>query len=194
MMLWFHGERIETRNSNAAAAKAPVLFVANRAGEMDVLAMLAAIPRPVLLADPQMIERLPMPLQFLLEPLLSASGEPAPGQQSVGLGSRVAQALADGFSVLAFADGPVATPASRCRFRVELFEAAAQLGMPVYPIFVENTAKLLQPADGARDKSTAATVVFGNPLYPETIADPVRCRVAVREALGELEKQKTSAG
>ncbi len=206
-MLWFHGERVETEGSTQLDVNRPALFVANRRGEMDVIVTLAAIPRPVLLADAPMIERLPMPLQFLLEPLLAPPGQAASGQRSAGLGSRLRQAFAEGFSVLAFSDGPLLTPAARCRFRVELFEAAQEAHAPVCPMLLSGTATILQPCGSAgrtahpsrgvacySGDASRAIVKFGNPLQSEEIADPIRCREALREALEELEKQEMPAG
>jgi acyl carrier protein len=192
MMLWFHGERIEKRNTKALASAGPALFAANRRGDMDTVAMLAAIPRPVLLADAQMIEHLPMPLQFLLSPLVVPAV--ANGRSSVSLGSRVGQALADGFSVLAFADNPSSTPAGCSRFRIELFEAAQEMSVVVCPTLLCDTGRILQPGGRSREKSVAPVVVFGDPLQPKSIADPVRCRQALREALGQMQKQEASGG
>ena len=190
MMLWFHGERINARKTSGIAAQGPALFTASRCGEVDVIVLLAAIPRPALLADAQMITHLPMALQFLLSPLVAqAAGHSRP---EANLQLRLTRALADGFSVLAFADNSPSTPVARSRFRVELFEAAEAVGAPAYSVLLMDTARILQPR-GSEAKRLRPAVVFGYPLQPKAIADPVRCREAVRETLAELEMQEASA-
>jgi hypothetical protein len=146
-----------------------------------LLVVLASAPAPLLLAEERLLTRLPAPLRFLLSPLLAP-------QVDGGIAGRVRQALEGGYSVLAFADSPVGTPAGRCRIRLEPIEAAREVGAPLYPVLLKGAAGVLKARMAARPTLSApAVVLFGSPLDARAASDVVECREALRGALEKLD-------
>jgi hypothetical protein len=181
LVLWLDRARVEAKGAGQLDAARPALLLAQPAGEMDLLVVLASAPGLLLLAEERMLARLPAPIKFLLSPLLVP-------QVSGGIAERVRQALEDGYSVLAFADSPLGTPAGRCRIRLEPIEAAREIGAPLCPVLSKGTAAVLKARSAARPTSSVpAVVLFGPPLDARATPDVVECREEVRRALEKLD-------
>jgi hypothetical protein len=180
-VLWVDRSRIEVKGAGQPDAARPALLLAQPAGAMDLLVVLASAPGPLLLAEERMLTRLPGPIKFLLSPLLVP-------QVTGGIAGRVRQALEEGYWVLAFADSPLGMPAGRCRIRLEPVEAAREIGAPICPVLLKGTDAVLQARSVARPTSSAAAVVlFGPPFDARATSDVVECREAVRKALEKLD-------
>ncbi len=106
--------------SDGLSAKQPALYLVNRYDESDAAAWLTAIPGPAMIADSNALNGLAGPAAFLAEPL------------AVDV-DHIADALAQGVSVIVPADSPAGEPPERCRFRLDAIEAAAKAGSPVVP-------------------------------------------------------------
>jgi 1-acyl-sn-glycerol-3-phosphate acyltransferase len=181
LALWLDRARVEVKGAGELDAARPALLLAQPAGEMDLLVVLASAPAPLLLAEERLLTRLPAPLRFLLSPLLAP-------QVDGGIAGRVRQALEGGYSVLAFADSPVGTPAGRCRIRLEPIEAAREVGAPLFPVLLKGAAGVLKARMAARPTLSApAVVLFGSPLDARAASDVVECREALRGALEKLD-------
>jgi acyl-CoA synthetase (AMP-forming)/AMP-acid ligase II/acyl carrier protein len=95
----------------------PAVYVANRASEDDVWALLAAADCPMALAE-GCLPRLQPEARWALAPLLKPAH----------------RVLAAGGAVLVLPDSSVEAPASRCRYRLEPFRAALETGAAVHPV------------------------------------------------------------
>jgi acyl carrier protein len=135
-LLKLSGQRVTVRGSDLIAREGPAVFVANRAGVYDPLALASRLRSRLLFADGSTLSSLPWGARFVLEPLLVAPLNGATMPPGGTLRQRLCHALERGHSVLVFPDGPIGAPAHLSRFRLDAFHAALATGTPIIPVAV----------------------------------------------------------
>ena len=175
--------RLDGLPSNGSGA----VLMANRSGELDLLAAVAALPGIVSLSEPALLTPLPPGMAFLLEPLVAppVDGETAPPGGT--LKDRVRQGLVQGHLMLVFADNPADTAAAESRFRIEPIQAAVDAGMPLKPVLIISDQKAVSRANGGR-KENSISVTVGKEVRLETTSpsELAQLRDRLRKAIGEL--------
>ncbi len=161
--------------------------MANRSGDLDSLAAIAALSGTVLISEPAVLTSLPLGMAFLLEPLVAppVDGETAPPGGT--LKDRVRQGLLEGHLILVFADNPADTAAADSRFRIEPIEAAVEAGMPLKPVRIISDQQAVSRTNGGRrENRISVTVGKEVRLDTDSPSELAQLRDRVREALGEL--------
>lgn len=135
----FQGLRAAARtlqtSSLDGAMNGPGLYVANHASPDDVWALVGEASGPVAIVDSSLLG-LSREARWALSPLA------VPPEH----------ALANGRSVLVLPDSSCDAPAARCRYRLEAFQAAQELRVPVHPVAIcRNGSGLLLSVGGALD-------------------------------------------
>ena len=161
--------------------------MANRSGDLDPLAAVAALPGTVLIADSTVLTSLPLGMAFLLEPLVAppVDGETAPPGGT--LKDRVRQGLLEGHLMLVFADNPADTAPAESRFRLEPIQAALEAGLPLKPVRIISDQQAVSRTNGGhRENSISVTVGKEVRLETTSPSELTQLRDRVRRAIGEL--------
>ena len=181
------GRPVNARYDGLADNGPGAVLMANRSGDQDPLAAVAALPGTVLISEPAVLTSLPLGMAFLLEPLVAppVDGETAP--PGGALKDRVRQGLLEGRLILVFADNPADTAPAESRFRLEPIEAAVEAGLPLKPVLIISDQQAASRTNGGpRENSISVTV--GKEVRWETTSrsELTQLRDRVRRAIGEL--------
>jgi acyl carrier protein len=142
---------------NGARFATPGLYVANRVSATDVWAMLAASRGETVLAGDAALLGMSGAARWALVPLVV----------------RDPDVFARRRSVVLLPDSPVDAPAVRCRYRIEMFQAALASGAPVIPVALQRNGKGL-------------SVTAGPVLNHAGVTDAAELRNRTRAAIAQL--------
>ncbi|MGH9343996.1 MAG: AMP-binding protein [Terriglobia bacterium] len=188
----------------------PAVLISNRAGYLDPLVAMAYGPGRFLFADLAPLSDLPAAAEFLLKCFLAPRVAGITSPPGGTPGARINRCLANGFSVLVFADGPVGAPPLRSRFRLDSLRAAATASAPVYPVIFRGTEGISWPdrhsesrarsseigmegsAASGRYKDIQPCLLAGKPLRPtgNNLHDMIQLRERIRESLAALDNSE----
>jgi len=140
----------------------PHLFVANHQSWMDIPALFAALPVPLLFMAKRELARVPflgwyiraMGMVFVERQVRAA------GAASVG---HAAERLGRGWSVLSFPEGTRTRDGRLHPFKSGGFAAAIEAGVPVVPVAIEGAGRVIPPG-GFRVRPGRIRVIVGDPL------------------------------
>ena len=169
------GERLRSRGALSRRER-PRVLLANRVGPADACAVIAGLHATTLIADESVLSRSPNGTGLLLSPItLAWDGDPRPA---------LAEALQSGFDVLVFSEAGPGEPAARCRFRLEAFQAAAQAGADVAPVWIQGVESFLS----GRERSREGIVLVGESIEVQAggAGEMADARNRLRIALAEL--------
>ena len=159
------------------ACGASGLLLVNRLDGCDALVVAAALRDSFVFADRTAFSGLSSAEAFLLDPLVAPPVAGVPEPRAADLQLRMQAAIADGQSVVTFADSAAGASPARTRFRAEGFAAAAATGAPLIPVHL------------GRAEARAVAVIQGEPVQisasDEELGD-VRARV--REVLARASR------
>jgi fatty-acyl-CoA synthase len=181
------------------------MVVANRAGQFDPLVVTAVIRTRFAIADRAALAGLPVPVAFLLKPLLvpPVYGETTP--RGGTLRQRISQVLENGQSVVMFPEAPAGRPAELSPVRLDVIYAASETCSALLPIGVHGTGHILQDHSSskfgnlnfrAHQSENEARLCVGEPIRVEIAGhqDAVVLRSRLRKELGELSQRAASMG
>ena len=175
LMAALQGEKLSARGVLSKQDR-PRVLLANRTGPADAAAAVTGLHATTLIAGEHVLEASPNGTAFLLSPITITLG----GDIRAGL----VRALASGFDVLAFSETGPGEPAARCRFRLEAFEAAAEAGADVAPVWLRGVEGFL---GGGRNRSDGLALVGESiAVKPGGAAELADARNRLRIALAEL--------
>ena len=169
------GEKLAARGALSRQDR-PRILLANRTGPGDAAAAITGLHATTLIAGEGAIERSPRGSSLLLSPItLSLRGD---------LRAELVEALGSGFDVLVFSETAPGEPPARCRFRREAFEAAAEAGASVAPVWLSGLEDFLGGSGG----DLRGVVRVGPALTIESsdVAATADARNRLRIALAEL--------
>jgi fatty-acyl-CoA synthase len=177
VLLALAGCRLSRDGGTAPAGSAPVLFASNHASYVDVLALLALLPAEFAFAAKSEVASWP-----LVGTLVRRAGhltiERFDVSQSVADAGKVARALEEGRSVVLFPEGTFTAEAGQRPFRLGTFKAAVETGVPVVPLALRGTRRVLRAGE-AIPRPGRIHLWVGAPIAPE--GDGWRAVVALRD-------------
>jgi 1-acyl-sn-glycerol-3-phosphate acyltransferase len=142
-LLSLGGCRLTREGGASLAGTQPVLLASNHASYVDVLALLALVPRDFVFAAKAEVAGWP-----LLGTLVRRAGHLTVARfdvsQSVVDAGKLAPALEQGQSVLLFPEGTFTAAAGLRPFRLGTFKAAVETGVPVVPLALRGTRAILR--------------------------------------------------
>ena len=180
-LLRLAGCALAREGGEGLAAQGPVLFASNHASYVDVLALLALVPREFVVAAKAEVERWP-----LVGTLVRRSGhitvERFAVSRSVADAAKLARALEDGRSVLLFPEGTFTAAAGLRPFRLGTFKAAVETGVPVIPLALRGTRAVLR-AGQRLPRPGPIHLWIGEAIAPE--GEGWRAVVALRDRVAD---------
>jgi 1-acyl-sn-glycerol-3-phosphate acyltransferase len=142
----------------------PNVIVANHASFTDGLILRAALPGPlVFVAKRELANH--APLRWFLERIGAEFVERVDFRRGLDDLARIEARAARGETVVAFAEGMIADGAGLRDFRMGPFVVAARAGLPVMPVALRGTRRLLR-ASAWLPAPAAIEIVTGEPIPP----------------------------
>jgi fatty-acyl-CoA synthase len=142
----------------------PVLFAANHASYLDVVAVLAAIPTPLLFVAKRELARTLL-IGAVIQKIGHLTVDRVDLSRGVADAERVVRVLREGASVFFFPEATfVRTPGVR-QFRLGAFKAAVEAKCAVVPVALRGTRDIL-PANTWLPHPGTITVTIGEPIMP----------------------------
>lgn len=143
----------------------PFVLAANHQSYLDALLLIEAIPRPLVFVAKRELETMPL-VGRVLARLGTLFVERFDLQRSAAEFRHITSALEQGRRLAFFPEGTFREDPGLLPFRMGAFSAAAQAGVPILPVAVDGTRKILGggswlPAPGR------ARLVIGSPVVPD---------------------------
>jgi 1-acyl-sn-glycerol-3-phosphate acyltransferase len=183
IVLALAGCRLRVEGLEHLPAQGPVLFAANHASYLDVVALLAAIPAPFLfVAKRELTEALL--IGAVIEKVGHLTVDRVDLSRGVADAERVARVLREGTSLFFFPEATFVRAPGVRQFRLGAFKAAVEAKCPVIPVALRGTRDIL-PAYAWLPRRGTITVTIGAPIVPERAEwrEMVRLRDLARAAI-----------
>lgn len=177
VLLTLAGCRLTREGGDDLAARGPVLFAANHASYVDVLAVLALVPAEFVFAAKAEVGLWPL-IGTVVRRAGHLTVERFDVSQSVADAGKIAQALEEGRSVVLFPEGTFTAAAGLRPFRLGAFKTAVDTGVPVVPLALRGTRAVLR-AGQSLPRPGPIHVWIGHPIPPE--GEGWRAVVALRD-------------
>ncbi|MDP1650136.1 MAG: lysophospholipid acyltransferase family protein, partial [Rubrivivax sp.] len=161
-------------------ARRACVLVSNHASYLDGMVLVAALPRPYAFVAKRELERQFVAGRFLRR-LGSAFVERFDPRRSVADASQMADAVQAGRSLLVFPEGTFRTEPGLLPFHLGGFLAAAQAGVPVLPLTLTGTRRML-PGGRWWPRRAALALHIGAPIEPPAGAELFAAAVQLRDA------------
>lgn len=157
----------------------PCVVVANHASYADGIVLLAALPAPVgFVAKRELLGNLVS--RLFLEKLGALFVERFDTLKSIDDAHRLGAAVAAGETLFFFPEGTFRRTPGLGAFRLGAFSVAATAGVPVLPLTLRGTRRLL-PAGRWLPRHTQLGVVVGTPIAVPTEGDSFAAAVVLRD-------------
>jgi fatty-acyl-CoA synthase len=166
-VLGLAGWRLTVEGIESLPPRGPLVLAANHASYADILALIAALPIDFLFVAKREVLRYPV-IGTLVRRAGHLTVERFDVARSVEDAARVSRALAAGACVLFFPEGTFTTAPGLRPFRLGAFKAAAEAGVPVFPVSLRGTRRLLR-GDTWRPRRGPIHVRVGAPAQPEGV-------------------------
>jgi 1-acyl-sn-glycerol-3-phosphate acyltransferase len=190
MALWLAGTRLEIHGPDQIPSHRPVVFMANHQSNFDPPALLAVLPRVLVLVKKEFF-RVP-----ILGRAMAAVGFIAVDrrnrEQALEAVEKGAQALKGGKSFLVYPEGTRSPDGRLQRFKKGVFVMAIKAGAPIVPISVSGSNKIM-PKGKFVIRPGPVRITFHEPVATEGFALEDRHLIIgrVRQAiLAGLEKDE----
>jgi 1-acyl-sn-glycerol-3-phosphate acyltransferase len=181
LLLRLGGCRLSRESAESLAARGPLLLASNHASYIDVLALLALVPRDFVFAAKAEVGSWPL-VGTIVRRAGHLTVERFDVSRSVADAGKVAQALEEGRSVLLFPEGTFTAAAGLRPFRLGTFKAAVQTGVPVVPLALRGTRAVLR-AGQSLPRPGPIHLWVGPSLVPE--GDGWHAVVALRDRVAD---------
>lgn len=183
------GARLEVSGRQNVDFSKPCMLVANHQSMIEICALFMAVP---------------VPLRFMLK--ASLGRVPFLGWYTRAMGmillcrgdsnavfaqlERAAELLRNGHSLVAFPEGTRSRDGSVRAFKAGAFRAAIEAGVPVVPVAIEGSGRVMPP-DGFRIRPGTIRLAFGQPIDTRwlRLADRRELARQARDAVSELKRR-----
>jgi 1-acyl-sn-glycerol-3-phosphate acyltransferase len=173
----------------------PFVLVANHASYLDVVVLLAAIPRDLRFVAKRELLRTPL-VGTVIRRVGHLTVDRFDLARSLADAALVTPALQGGAALAVFPEGTFVRAPGLLPFRLGAFRAAVDTGCPIVPVAIRGTRDIL-PADSWLPSPGAIAVEVGPPITPADRhwRDVLRVRDLAREAISRaLETEGTAPG
>lgn len=177
VLMTLAGCRLSRDGGLAPAGTGPVLLASNHASYVDVLALLALVPRDFVFVAKAEVRSWPF-IGTLVRRVGHLTIERFDVSRSVADAGKVARALEEGSSVLLFPEGTFTAAAGQRPFRLGTFKAAVETGVPVVPLALRGTRTVLRAGQRV-PRPGPVHLWIGEPISPE--GEGWRAVVALRD-------------
>jgi len=177
--------RLEVIGLEGADFSQPCFFAANHQSWVDIPALFAALPVPVLFVAKRELGRVPF-LGWFMKAMGMVLIDRADRREAVRSVEAAAERLGQGWSLLSFPEGTRTLDGRVQRFKTATFAAAIAAGAPVVPIALEGAGRVL-PRDGFRVRPGLVRVAVGAPIPTAGLQRDDRADLA-RRAQQEVER------
>ncbi len=141
-----------------------VIIVSNHASQLDINVCSNVIPRPIVYLAKQSIRKVPV-LGLLNERVGTVFIDRKNSDSAKQSVDNLMASLSKGISVIVYPEGTRSTDGVLLRFKKGAFYLASDANVPVIPMHVHGTRKVL-PKNGFLLRSNPVHVRFGEPVYP----------------------------
>jgi len=185
-LLWAGGARMRVEGIENVDFSAPHFFVANHQSLLDVCALFAALPTALHFVIKKELARVPF-LGWYARAMGMVFVDRAARSQAYASIRRTGGLVREGRSVMAFPEGTRSRDGSVGPFKSGLFVTAIEAGIPVVPVAIEGTGRILPP-HGFRARPGRIVVRIGTPIQTGGLATVNRSALAAqaRHAVVEL--------
>ena len=160
------------------------VLTSNHASYLDVLALVAALPRPVAFVAKAEL-RGSWALRVMLDRLGTCFVERFNRKQGLGDYRRIALAAREGRTPLFFPEGTFQRPPGLLPFRMGAFACAVETSLPVVPVVVRGTRAML-PSGTSLPRPGAVCVTIAPPVAPAPDAEGWNAAVALRDRVRDI--------
>ena len=192
------GCRLEAEGLEHLRGRGPLVLAANHASYADVAVLLALLPVDFLFVAKREVLGFPL-VGAIVRRCGHLTVDRWDALQSVSDADLVARALREGSTVLFFPEGTFVAATGLRPFRLGAFAAAAVAGVPVVPLALRGTRRVMR-GDWGLPRPGRISLRVGDPALPEgtDMASLVRLRARVADAIaahcGELRLDLVAAG
>ncbi len=185
-ILWLSGARLEVEGAERAGLEGPLLIVSNHQSLLDVPALFAALPANIRFLAKGELRRIPFLAWYI-----SAMGMMFVDRDADESGRSAVDGMVEllrrGVRMVVFPEGTRSTDGRLQTFRTGAFVAAIQAQVPVLPVAVAGTVKVLR-IGGLRFRPGRVRVAVGEPLPTAGLGVEDRAALAerARRRIGEL--------
>lgn len=182
------GARLEIDGRHHVEPGQPYVIVSNHQSNLDAMAHLAALKRPIRFLAMRALFDVPV-LGFVLRRIGMIDVNRADPDLTT-IAQSVSSALAAGTSVLVYPEGATSADGTVDRFRTGAFTFAIANHVPILPIATSGTRAVWRPGSNAIHSATVR-IVIGAPIPTEglTLRDAVVLRDTVRRWIVETYAQ-----
>jgi 1-acyl-sn-glycerol-3-phosphate acyltransferase len=174
----FAGVRIEVESRATLDPKQPYVFVANHASSLDIWAVFVAIPRRIRLIAKKQLARIPLFgwVMWAGRFIFIDRQNKLAARRSIDLAG---ERIRNGDSVLLFPEGTRTRTGALGEFKKGGFHLALRAGVPIVPVALVGTGKLMPPGSYLL-RSGAIKVIVGEPIATQGLTDEARVGLSER--------------
>jgi 1-acyl-sn-glycerol-3-phosphate acyltransferase len=177
------GCRLEAEGLDRLPGRGPLVLASNHASYADILALLALLPADFLFVAKREVIGYPLIGAFARR-CGHLTVDRWDAQQSVADTELVARALREGEEVLFFPEGTFVAATGLRPFRLGAFVAAAHAGVPIVPLALRGTRRVMR-GEWVLPRPGRIALWVGEPIAPDgtDMAALVRLRARVADAI-----------
>jgi 1-acyl-sn-glycerol-3-phosphate acyltransferase len=178
--------RLEVHGLEKLDLARPYLFAANHQSFVDIPALFAALPVPLLFLGKIELARIPF-LGWYMRAMGMVFIDRSDKARSARSVERITRRLREGWSLLSFPEGTRSPDGRLQRFRSATFAAAIDTGVPVVPVALEGATRVF-PRNGVGARPGTIRIFIGEPIHTEGLTRDTRVDLADRtqRAVGEM--------
>jgi 1-acyl-sn-glycerol-3-phosphate acyltransferase len=185
-LLWAGGARLRVEGLENVDFSTPHFFVANHQSLLDVCALYAALPTALHFVLKKELARVPF-LGWYARAMGMVFVDRAARSQAYASIRRTGGLVREGRNVMTFPEGTRSRDGRVGPFKSGVFVTAIEAGIPVVPVAIEGTGRIL-PARGFRARPGRIVVRVGTPIQTGGLAAADRSALAAlaRDAIVAL--------
>jgi 1-acyl-sn-glycerol-3-phosphate acyltransferase len=183
------GARVEVSGIEHVDFSQPHMLVVNHQSMIEICALFMAVPVPLRFMLKASLGRVPFLGWYTRAMGMILVRRRDSNDVAIQL-ERAAGLLREGHSLAAFPEGTRSRDGSVRPFKTGAFRAAIDAGVPVLPVAVEGSGRVMPP-DGFRIRPGTIRLAFGRPIPTEALGSDDRRVLArqARDAVSELRRR-----
>jgi 1-acyl-sn-glycerol-3-phosphate acyltransferase len=185
-ILWLFRIRVKTRGTEFIDPSQHYIYISNHASAFDIPAVVVGIPDDIRFVLKKELTRIPI-WGWALKYGHYIVIDRGKARDAVRSLDKAAKRMRNGASVILFAEGTRTWDGRLQPFKRGAFTLAAKAGIPIIPVTINNTFKIL-PKGSLRVNPADIELVFGKPISTVSIEGregEVRLVDQVRQAIGD---------